>query len=306
MMLFNEIYSVYFNAMAKIIAKALEGDLNEKEVLRIINEKAFSESMLMILPAIKDEEWLVVNKDYHTPIKHHPKMPLTLLQKRWMKALLTDPRMSLFDVDVKGLEDIEPLFKYTDFVCFDRYSDGDAYMDENYVINFKTILQALRAKKKLHIKYCSRLGKVLEGEYVPSKLEYSSKDDKFRLEVISNKKSSYINLGRIQKCSLLCSYKDEELDFIKKRECTVIFTLIDRRNALNRVMIHFSDFKKETVRVEKDCYQVTLCYDSLDETEVLIRILSFGPMLHVTKPSSFVQLIEKRLLMQNNIKELKL
>ena len=302
MMLFNEIYSVYFNAMAKIIAKALEGDLNEKEVLRIINEKAFSESMLMILPAIKDEEWLVVNKDYHTPIKHHPKMPLTLLQKRWMKALLTDPRMSLFDVDVKGLEDIEPLFKYTDFVCFDRYSDGDAYMDENYVINFKTILQALRAKKKLHIKYCSRLGKVLEGEYVASKLEYSSKDDKFRLEVISNKKSSYINLGRIQKCDLLCSYKDEELDFIKKRECTVIFTLIDRRNALNRVMIHFSDFKKETVRVEKDCYQVTLCYDSLDETEVLIRILSFGPMLHVIKPSSFVQLIEKRLLMQNNIK----
>ena len=303
MTLFNEIYSVYFNAVAEIVGKAIEGNLDEKEILRIVKENAFSESMLMILPAIKNEEWLIVNKDYHTPIKHHPKMPLTILQKRWMKALFSDPRIALFDIDVKGLEDIEPLFSYDDFVFFDRYSDSDPYGDKDYVLNFKTILKALKQKREIHIQYRSRQGNVIEGRFIPNKLEYSSKDDKFRLEVIGGRPSSYINLGRIQKCELLDSHRNEERELIKSREHSVTFTLMDERKALDRVMIHFSDFRKETIRLKDNCYQVQLWYEALDETEVLIRILSFGPMLKVTNPESFVSLIKKRLLMQTQIKK---
>ena len=53
--------------------------------------------------------------------------------------------------------------------------------------------------------------------------------------------------------------------------------LYDTRNALERAMLHFSDLEKETERIDDKHYRVTLKYRQGDETEILIRILSFGP-----------------------------
>lgn len=80
-------------------------------------------------------------------------MPLTLLEKRWMKAILLDPRMGLFDPDLTGLEDVEPLFRPEWLVYFDRYTDGDDYSNPEYIRHFHTVLEALREKKQLEILY---------------------------------------------------------------------------------------------------------------------------------------------------------
>lgn len=301
-MLFSEIYCAYFNAVATIIKEAQNGDISEKRILQIIGEKAFSESILTILPAIKNEEWLVMNKELHTPIKRTPQMPLTTLQKRWLKSLLTDPRIVLFDVDASGLEDVKPLFVYDDFVFFDRYEDGDPYSDEQYIANFRTVLQALKEKRRIHIKYFNRHGVSMHGQYIPYKLEYSIKDDKFRLETAGGRYAAYINLARIEECELMEPYTESEVIPPRRRECAVTFTLRDERNALDRVMLHFSDCRKETKRLESDRYQVDLWYESQDETEILIRILSFGPMLRVTSPDNFIKLIKNRLVMQSALK----
>ena len=45
---------------------------------------------------------------------------------------------------------------------------------------------------------------------------------------------------------------------------------------------------------------MTLHYDKEDETEILIRVLSFGPMLRVVKPVAFINLIKSRLLDQKS------
>ena len=81
----------------------------------------------------------------------------------------------------------------------------------------------------------------------------------------------------------------------------MLFTLADQRNALERVMLHFSDCRKETRRTGERAYQVKLWYDPQDETEILIRILSFGPMIKVTEPDSFIGLIRERLNRQKNL-----
>ncbi len=47
-------------------------------------------------------------------------------------------------------------------------------------------------------------------------------------------------------------------------------------------------------------YQITLRYDHDDETELLIRVLSFGPMLRVVGPESFISLIRERLVKQKD------
>jgi predicted DNA-binding transcriptional regulator YafY len=142
----------------------------------------------------------------------------------------------------------------------------------------------------------------MNGQHIPYKLEYSAKDDKFRLETASGRYSTYINLARVEGCELLEPYFENELIPPRRRECSVTFMLTDERNALDRVMLHFSDCRKETRRVENDRYQVILWYEAQDETEMLIRVLSFGPMLKVTAPDSFIGLIKNRLSMQQSQK----
>ena len=79
-----------------------------------------------------------------------------------------------------------------------------------------------------------------------------------------------------------------------------MFELEDRRNALERVLFHFAHFEKEAEKIGKDRYRVSLNYEKDDETEILIRILSFGPMIKVLEPDSFVELIKERLRKQKS------
>jgi predicted DNA-binding transcriptional regulator YafY len=78
--------------------------------------------------------------------------------------------------------------------------------------------------------------------------------------------------------------------------------LWDERNALERAMLHFSHLEKETVRLDGNKYQIKLRYDREDETELLIRVLSFGPMLKVISPDSFIENLKERLQKQTKFR----
>ena len=78
------------------------------------------------------------------------------------------------------------------------------------------------------------------------------------------------------------------------------FELYDRRNALERVLMHFAHFEKQAEKIAEDKYRVTVSYHKDDEAEIVIRILSFGPMIKVTAPNRFAELIKERLLSQKS------
>ena len=80
----------------------------------------------------------------------------------------------------------------------------------------------------------------------------------------------------------------------------VVIELYDGRNALERVLLHFAHFEKEAQRLDEKHYRVTINYRQDDETELVIRVLSFGPFIKVTEPERFVGLIKKRLEMQKS------
>ena len=109
-MLFSEIYSSYFNAVAKILGLATESKLTGKALTEAIQEQAFEESVLVIPKALKSERWPLLTRTFETPLLEKPTMPLTNLQKQWLKALLQDPRIGLFSPSTEGLEDVEPLY----------------------------------------------------------------------------------------------------------------------------------------------------------------------------------------------------
>lgn len=348
-MLFNEIYGNYFNAVAQILTEAVRGELTEKRIYEIIDSKAFAESSLSIPDALKSGEWPLLEEGLETPLLSEPQMPLTTLQKRWLKALLADPRIRLFDLPDgecadsdglagdsvgvlgNGLEDVKPLYRPGDIVYFDQYSDGDPYEDETYIANFRTALRALRERRGLRVSFTGGRGISHIWHCVPLRMEYSLKDDKFRLivrRVGSNHDSGsrgdgawtareerVINIARITECELLDPFAncigsgaadDSAASEDHAGKERLVLELTDERNALERAMLHFSHLEKETTKLapdetseeSADKYRLTLWYKKDDETEILIRVLSFGPMIRVLEPDNFIDLIRERLEMQ--------
>lgn len=298
-MLFSEIYNCYFQSVAGILTEAVEKKLTGKRMTEIIRRNAFSESFFVIEDALKSEEWPLVTKDYKTPIKQVPTQPLTILQKRWMKSLLLDTKLQLFAPDNKGLEDVQPLFTPDMFVYFDRYQDSDPYQNENYIANFRIVLEAFSTKKGLQVNFVGRTGRehIVKGK--PLHLEYSAKDDKFRLKIIPTEGAyrdvTEVNMARILSCYAVEVQMDETIPIEPKPSKKVILELTDERNALSRAMLQFSYLEKETEQLEENRYKITLYYDRNDETELLIQILGFGPSLRVVEPQEFIEKIKERL-----------
>jgi len=294
-MLFHEIYGSYFNTVAEILSEVCNSTLTDKRIHEIIRNKAFDESVLEIPNALKND-WSLLTNDMTTPLKHAPTMPLTMLQKRWLKALLSDPRIKLFNVTAEGLDDVEPLYSHNTFYYFDRYTDGDPYSDEKYISHFQTILHAIKEKSYITVRSLARSGRTRKYICYPWQLEYSSKDDKFRLYA-TDKNTLRINISRIISVELTAR-PYEEPKTPKMRMGTIVMVLTDDRNVLERAMLHFSNHRKETVRLDEKHYQMTLHYNKDDESEILIRVLSFGPYLKVISPDKFIDLIRERLIKQ--------
>ena len=294
-MIFSEIYGAYYHTVSAILSEAITQALSEDQLRNIVTEYAFNESIVSIPAALKEGRWQLLNADGTTPIKHKPSMPLSHLQKQWLKAVSCDPRIRLFgDMDL-GLDDIKPLFLPSDVILFDKYSDGDDYSDEGYIVRFRLILDAIRNKYPLHIRTLNRKGGPLDLTVLPKRLEYSEKDDKFRL-IGFGQSMSTINLGRILSCEPSdkpFSITHENSDHARPR--MVIFELTDQRKALERVLLHFAHFEKTAEKISDDKYLITVHYDKEDEIELVIRILSFGPMIRVTAPQHFIDLIKQRL-----------
>ena len=294
-MLFSEIYGHYFNAVAEVLKEAVKGTLTDRALTETVQRVAFGESVLTIPARLRDESWLLLTKDLGTPIRPAPSMPLTAVQKQWLKALLDDPRIQLFSPSDVGLEGVEPLFGPGTLVYFDRYADGDPFEDEEYIAHFRTILQALKEERKLRIRFRGHTNIRHSFICVPHRLEYSPKDDKFRLLAVRNGQLTTINVARVRSCDLREPYTAEEYKPVEYRERSLTLLLTDERNALERAMLHFSDLEKETVKLDEGHYRIKLRYKAEDETELLIRVLSFGPMVQVLEPASFVEQVRARL-----------
>lgn len=293
-MIFDEIYSVYYNTLNKLLGMAIEGSLDEESFRSVINDNAFDESILHIEKEISDEKWNILTKDFYTPINNHPTDEVTILQKRFLKTISNDPRFKLFS-DIT-YDDVEPLYNLNDIIYFDQFNSSDNFEDPEYIKNFRTIIEIIKNGGSCNITFITGSGKQRKVFLIPQKIEYSKKDDKFR--ILSNR--YIVNFSSIISIELT-DKKRTRRHYIKKETVDVI--IYDKRLALERAMIAFSSFKKETERIDDNTYRMKLTYHREDETELLIRILSFGPMLKVIGPDNFVKLIIERLESQRKLQQ---
>lgn len=85
----------------------------------VLLKRLSPESVLTILPALKSGKWPLLNEDLSPALQHKPAMPLTILEKRWLKAIAEDPRVKLFDIEFPALDDVPPLFTHEDYKIYD-------------------------------------------------------------------------------------------------------------------------------------------------------------------------------------------
>ena len=266
-MIFNEVYGCYYNAVSKIIENAIDGELTDRKLNDLSKQYAFEESNLTIVPSIKNQQWQLIDENMKTPILNKPRMPLTMIEKRWLKTISNDSKFKLFNENTEKMDNIEALYNPDEIVYFDRYIDGD----EN----------AIRKRK-----------------YCPIKIEYSDKDDKFRVICGQNEYISTLNIDRIVELEVLDEHFNSSEKICKKEKNQLILEIIDERNALERVMMKFACYKKQVERVDDEKYLMTMDYNEEDETDILIQIMNFGSLVNIKSPSELKSEMKNRLKKQ--------
>ena len=295
-MLFSEYYGEYYACVSEIISEAVEGTLTKDRIREIASKQGFAESILTIPASLQDGSWPLVTEDCRTQIRHLPVHPVTLLQKRWLKTLLLDPKIRLFGLNDEGLEDVEPLFDPSKVVWYDRYANGDPFLDEGYIERFRLLLEAVKTHRKVQVIFESHRGRRNNWTVIPYRLEYSPTDDKFRLLCHSKKWCNRtLNLSRISFVRLWGTFDPDEYPVPELTNESVTLEILNERNALERVMLQFSYLAKRTERLDEKHYRMTLYYRQEDETELLIKIISFGPLVKVVEPDHFASLIRDRI-----------
>lgn len=312
MKLFSEINCTYYNITEKILKQK---SVTKEDIRRIISKNGFSETVLFLEPELigKNNIGLLTEQNgiYTSILKNEPHIPLTAVQKKWLCAVLNDKKSSLFlDKEQKAelyeLLGAELLFSGRSIRFFDRFSDGDDFENEDYIKHFRSILRSMHENKLIRISFQTRKNDRITHYYLPERIEYSSKNDKFRVHVIRYNKSKpiergIINIAQINSAELTDIIAENGLyEASSKKE--VILKVSNERNAINRFMMEFAELERvsEFDDVSKEC-TVTMKYDAMDETEILIRILSFGPVVEVLQPNDFREQIAHRIGLQRQL-----
>ena len=302
--IFHEAHGVYFKSVERLINAAKLGGLSIRKAEEIVRETAYAESPWLLLRSIQRNQYSpVIDTRLNTGIHHSAEMPLTTLEKRWLKAILADRRVKLFDIDGTGLEEVEPLFTESDIYICGQFSEGDDFNSNTYKERFQIILKALREEKDLEIDYVSGHKKVMKGIIHPRELQYSLKEDKFRLFAVYEGELISFNLSRMRSCQLVDKGEEEKLPF-KLEQSFVEVVMTNERNTVERFLLTFSNYRRSTRKLEDGSFKVRVTFPKQDRMEVLVNILSFAPMAKIIAPTKMVELYRGKLERQKKLFQL--
>ena len=308
--LFSEIFGCYYKVITEIVNNS---PLPEEQIRDIINENGFTESCFHLLPKLETLPFIEKKEGkYYSLLENKIKLPLTNIEKSWLKAISQDMRFDLFvqEYDKTKFEGIEPLYEQEQFKFYDKYSDGDDFDNYYYQKHFRKINEAMENSAVIKIVYQSpKRDKITIGNYIPLKFEFSPKDDKFRFfsaRITDGKVTDYVclNMGRVLDVRGSNAVFEGKLNLethIEKfdSEEPLIVEVYDDRNAIERFMVEFSAYKKNSEFDDSTQTCITkIWYKKTDEIEVLIKLLSFGPTLKVLGPERFLKIFKYRIQKQ--------
>lgn len=228
-------------------------------------------------------------------------IPLTNVEIQWIQNVICHPLAKCFltSNELKRIKYSLPnpnLFNINRTVLYDQFSDMEGFYAEfkNGAV-VRTILQAIREKRTLTIQYQDQYKEPSSPICYPSHIEYSKRDNKFRLRGISDNKVKTFNIERIQNISITDNHFDhdsilekiKDYDTAQSRSIKVSFG--ELKNIPDRILTEFSCFKKNCLKIANDRYRMTLFYSEDDAKEILIRLLSYGPYIDIDEDGGTVK-----------------
>ncbi len=327
-MIFNPINSAYFDIVARVLAEAVrraktrkvgEQVMTREEVGEIVKKQLMGDAASEIVDNLFDGEWALMDNKGRVVLENRPILPLTTLEKQWLKTIARDPRIRLFDLPLEELdqgdyESIEPLFELEWFERFNTTGDPDPWLDEQYIMHFRLLLNAIKSGKNVFVRWICREGIPCQSICAPKKLEYSMLDDKFRLQAETiyegQSKEITINLGRIEVCevssdSLMVDIPEElnkVLPSVNEQLEELSLLIEDKRSALDRALVAFSFFqKKEVTKIDTMHYRLKILIYADDREEIVQRVSKFGPLIRVESPQWLIEALRDHIRRQRRL-----
>ena len=315
MELFSEIYNTYFQILRTLLTTH---DTFTSGTLRTeLAEMCTAEGLLYILPKLTSGEWMLLEKEndiFYRKISDDFYVPFTNLQKAFLKSILQDTRIQLFLDDShiaalnRFLAGVDALWQPDTFYYYDQFRHGDPYSSPEYKAHFQTLLRAIHENRFVDIEYEARQNHRVHHHYIPCRLEYSIKNNCFRLLALKRAgqkklRLEILNVERMTNVALTEQPAPENNDlntiirnsYYKEPVHLIIY---NKRNALERAMLHFANYEKNTTKIDDNTYECFIYYNETMETELLIEVLSFGPMLKVLGNDKFLTQLKRRLYKQ--------
>lgn len=345
--IFNEIFGVYYYIIAEVILcccsnsdsnKLSNEKINNivKKVRRWYSSRGGNQTSRLSLDEIT---WLFENDAFVKKSKANGKeqiefkyqcdldtefykdvLPLTTLEIRWIKTILSDERIVCFFSErqldfIKVYMDTEypeitPL-PVNNLVNFDKHIPIDSIekLAEQSLIT--TLIKAINQKMLVDITYVTRYGKEIVGEFKPIVIEFSKRNNKFQAQMQSceNNRFYSINLSQIISLTIVpdeFEYFETLQNYEKHRELnerSVDIQFYDVRNTADRILTEFSPWKKycEYDR-ETKIYTLHLFYQKDEELDLVVRLMGYGGNIHfVNKEHSIAREILRRYEKQRSI-----
>ena len=312
--IFNEVFSTYYTVLREIINSK---PMDTKELQTFIKARGSDESNLFLLDNFNKLSFLEeINGKWQSKLEGKLEQPFTNLEKSWLKAIISDPKIKLFadEYEINILDsmlgDVEPLFDWSFFHYFDQNSENIDFTNKEYIYKFRLLKKAIEEEKSVILDYTNIWNENYVEETIPLKIEYSLKSDKFRLLGVrfrkGKKELKAYNINQINKIVDIKEYSDKSIDRNPYADeyCEEPVTVVvhNMRGAVMRFMIEFSTYKKESTFDDEtgEC-TTTFYYHTEEKHEIINKILSFGVSVKVLSPYAVIEEIKARIKKQTKI-----
>lgn len=262
-------------------------------------------------------------------------LPLTKIEVRWLMTVMDDSLATIFLSPrqikaIKGALEMAPFkvkkLPFNAINYFDRYKreqyfrkdtnseSSDDQINKKELSCLRTLYHAIGFGNKVKVVFKNWAGKKCYVTCAPVWIEYSRRDDVFRFSYIHRSMEAIrtINVPRIISVTELqeknYDLKSHREQFEKILKATMTEIKVEfyqgTRNLPDRILTEFSLWKKKCVYdVASRRFTMTLHYSTLDEKEIMIRLLSYGPYIRIVADDDNYVLTElkRRIVKQRDI-----
>ena len=312
MKLFNDYKNRYYRCIQNIINGIYNGEKYTKKDIRAILQDAYLEDEIVLVKELVDGRFFDYEDDTAS-LMVGCDVPIRLnnLELAYLKMFVEDECFNgVLDDELlqklkDKLDDVESLDynKFWKRENVDKF--GDDMKEESFRSKIITLEKAILENK--YIKYTSKnkKGEIFKDKIAyPYKIEYSIKNNRYRLVVFCDNRAIKINIDVIMELEILkektvtAEEKAQIENFINAKKNIsdpLVLKIEDNKNTLDRCFNLFSAYDKKYY-YEGENLILNIYYHDFDKAEIIRDILSLVKSAVVLSTKSVREEVIKRIL----------